>query len=151
MAFLTANKSFKNKFSSFEKAFRKCPESQHSSTSSIHAYVIINKSIPVFLTIICLSALVGPFQSDPLLVPEHCEFDHIHNAEKCMLFADWQKKANKSCVSSSKLLENFGMLLPCGVDMFSGVEFVCCPKSGQNQGRWLLKFMFVKIYSSLNC
>ncbi|XP_014663235.1 PREDICTED: beta-amyloid-like protein [Priapulus caudatus] len=72
--------------------------------------------------------LVGPFQSDPLLVPQHCTFDHIHLSEKCMLFADWQRRANRSCVSTGKTLENFGMLLPCGVDMFSGVEFVCCPR-----------------------
>ena len=24
-------------------------------------------------------------------------------------------------------LQTFGMLQPCGVDVFSGVEFVCCP------------------------
>lgn len=25
-------------------------------------------------------------------------------------------------------LKSFAMLLPCGVDIFAGVEFVCCPK-----------------------
>lgn len=25
-------------------------------------------------------------------------------------------------------LQSFAMLLPCGVGIFSGVEFVCCPK-----------------------
>ena len=24
-------------------------------------------------------------------------------------------------------LHNYGMLLPCGIDRFRGVEFVCCP------------------------
>ena len=26
-------------------------------------------------------------------------------------------------------LKSFGMLLPCGIDVFSGVEFVCCPRN----------------------
>ena len=26
-------------------------------------------------------------------------------------------------------LKSFGMLLPCGIDVFSGVEFVCCPRT----------------------
>jgi hypothetical protein len=24
-------------------------------------------------------------------------------------------------------VKSFAMLLPCGIDVFSGVEFVCCP------------------------
>ncbi len=27
------------------------------------------------------------------------------------------------------ILRSFAILLPCGVDLFSGVEFVCCPTS----------------------
>lgn len=27
------------------------------------------------------------------------------------------------------VLHNFGMLLPCGIDKFSGTEYVCCPSS----------------------
>jgi hypothetical protein len=26
-------------------------------------------------------------------------------------------------------VKSFAMLLPCGIDVFSGVEFVCCPSS----------------------
>ena len=26
-------------------------------------------------------------------------------------------------------VKSFAMLLPCGIDVFSGVEFVCCPFS----------------------
>lgn len=28
-------------------------------------------------------------------------------------------------------LHDFGMLLPCGIDRFRGVEFVCCPLEEQ--------------------
>lgn len=32
-------------------------------------------------------------------------------------------------------LKSFAMLLPCGIDVFSGVEFVCCPKNYKNHGK----------------
>ncbi|XP_014669092.1 PREDICTED: amyloid beta A4 protein-like [Priapulus caudatus] len=71
--------------------------------------------------------LVGPFQSDPLLVPEHCLFDHVHNAARCWTFDRWNATADESCSNRAMRLSSFAMLLPCGIDMFSGVEFVCCP------------------------
>lgn len=27
------------------------------------------------------------------------------------------------------MLHSYGMLVPCGVDMFRGTEYVCCPSS----------------------
>lgn len=72
--------------------------------------------------------LEGPFQSDALLVPEHCLFDHIHNQSICQSFDQWNWTAAHSCQARSMRLRSFAMLLPCGVDIFSGVEFVCCPK-----------------------
>jgi amyloid beta A4 protein len=70
----------------------------------------------------------GQFQSDALLVPEHCLFDHIHNDSKCLGFDDWNMTASGSCSKRNMQLRSFAMLLPCGIDVFSGVEFVCCPK-----------------------
>jgi hypothetical protein len=32
-------------------------------------------------------------------------------------------------------LRSFAMLLPCGIDVFSGVEFVCCPAKKARKGR----------------
>ena len=29
---------------------------------------------------------------------------------------------------------SFGMLLPCGTDLFTGVEYVCCPSSTADLG-----------------
>merc|ERR1719367_2696830 len=71
--------------------------------------------------------LEGPFQSDARLVPEHCLFDHIHNQTKCWNFDQWNGTAGRACSDRSMRLRSFAMLLPCGIDVFSGVEFVCCP------------------------
>ena len=30
-------------------------------------------------------------------------------------------------------VKSFAMLLPCGIDVFSGVEFVCCPRKAKQQ------------------
>jgi amyloid beta A4 protein len=72
--------------------------------------------------------LAGPFQSDALLVPEHCLFDHIHNQTRCWDFDMWNRTAGGACVDRGMKVKSFAMLLPCGIDVFSGVEFVCCPK-----------------------
>jgi len=76
-----------------------------------------------------LRCLEGPFQSDALLVPEHCLFDHIHNSSICQSSDHWNKTGTESCDKRNMKLQSFAMLLPCGVGIFSGVEFVCCPSS----------------------
>ncbi|XP_023345974.1 amyloid-beta-like protein isoform X2 [Eurytemora carolleeae] len=73
--------------------------------------------------------LEGPFQSDALLVPEQCQFDHIHNQSRCWSFSDWNSTAVIACNSRQMIIRSFAILLPCGIDLFSGVEFVCCPTS----------------------
>lgn len=72
--------------------------------------------------------LEGPFQSDALLVPENCLFDHIHNQSKCWTFGRWNDTAAAACQDRGLQLRSFAMLLPCGISLFSGVEFVCCPR-----------------------
>jgi len=72
--------------------------------------------------------LAGPFQSDALLVPEHCLFDHIHNQTRCWDFDRWNHTASGACQERGMRVKSFAMLLPCGIDVFSGVEFVCCPE-----------------------
>lgn len=72
--------------------------------------------------------LEGPFQSDALLVPAYCLFDHIHNGSICQSSEFWNRTAAASCAEKRNMkLKSFGMLLPCGVGIFGGVEFVCCP------------------------
>ncbi|XP_055715617.1 amyloid-beta-like protein isoform X20 [Phlebotomus papatasi] len=71
---------------------------------------------------------LGPFQSDALLVPEGCLFDHIHNASRCWPFVRWNQTGAAACQDRGMQMRSFAMLLPCGISLFSGVEFVCCPK-----------------------
>lgn len=73
-------------------------------------------------------SLEGTFQSDALLVPEGCLFDHIHNASRCWPFVRWNQTGAAACQDRGMQMRSFAMLLPCGISLFSGVEFVCCPK-----------------------
>ena len=79
--------------------------------------------------------LEGPFQSDALLVPEHCLFDHIHNQSICQSSEHWNNTATFSCEKRKMKLQSFAMLLPCGVGIFSGVEFVCCPSASSQSSQ----------------
>ncbi|XP_033209617.1 amyloid-beta-like protein [Belonocnema kinseyi] len=71
----------------------------------------------------------GAFQSDALLVPEGCLFDHLHNQTKCWESHRWNSTAADTCRERNMNLRSFAMLLPCGISLFAGVEFVCCPKN----------------------
>lgn len=78
-------------------------------------------------TITPYKCVVGPFQSEALLVPEHCVFDHLHDERACQAIGEWQDTATKACVSRGLSLESSAPLTVCGVARFHGVEFVCCP------------------------
>lgn len=71
--------------------------------------------------------LETPFQSDALLVPENCIFDHVHNQSRCTTQEEWSATAFNFCYDRFKEVHSLAMLLPCGLSLFSGVEFVCCP------------------------
>ena len=96
-----------------------------------------NLIFPTFLT-------AGAFQSDALLVPEHCLFDHIHNQTKCWDFDQWNRTASTACQERGMKVKSFAMLLPCGIDVFSGVEFVCCPFSKNTKKGAGLELTFQK-------
>lgn len=61
-------------------------------------------------------------------MPEGCLFDHIHNASRCWPFVRWNQTGAMACQDRGMQMRSFAMLLPCGISLFSGVEFVCCPK-----------------------
>ncbi|KAK7105271.1 amyloid-beta precursor-like protein [Littorina saxatilis] len=71
--------------------------------------------------------IVDNFQSDALLVPQHCKFDHKHDEKVCKGFSHWEVEARDACAKDGMHCESFGMLLNCGLGTFSGVEYVCCP------------------------
>ncbi|XP_061083236.1 amyloid-beta A4 protein-like isoform X4 [Conger conger] len=71
--------------------------------------------------------LVGEFVSDALLVPDKCKFLHQERMDMCESHLHWHTVAKESCGDRTMNLHDYGMLLPCGIDRFRGVEFVCCP------------------------
>jgi hypothetical protein len=46
----------------------------------------------------------------------------------CKSETEWNTTAVAACGERDMALQSFAILQPCGVDMFTGVEFVCCPK-----------------------
>ncbi|XP_060754626.1 amyloid beta (A4) precursor protein a isoform X1 [Neoarius graeffei] len=71
--------------------------------------------------------LVGEFVSDALLVPDKCKFLHQEQMDMCESHLHWHTVAKESCSDHTMNLHDYGMLLPCAIDRFRGVEFVCCP------------------------
>ena len=49
------------------------------------------------------------------------------NQTQCRNYDAWNATAGSACSDRGMKLKSFAMLLPCGIDVFSGVEFVCCP------------------------
>ncbi|EPY79982.1 hypothetical protein CB1_000876007 [Camelus ferus] len=75
---------------------------------------------------------VGEFVSDALLVPDKCKFLHQERMDVCETHLHWHTVAKETCSEKSTNLHDYGMLLPCGIDKFRGVEFVCCPLAEEN-------------------
>ncbi|XP_064149591.1 amyloid beta precursor like protein 1 isoform X3 [Loxodonta africana] len=67
------------------------------------------------------------FVSEALLVPEGCRFLHQERMDQCESSTRRHQEAQEACSSQGLILHGSGMLLPCGVDRFRGVEYVCCP------------------------
>lgn len=77
--------------------------------------------------------LVGDFESDALLVPPRCRFEHMHYNTDCQTHDKWHKRASDKCTSESMTVKDYGVLIPCGIGTFTGVEFVCCPDDASEQ------------------
>uniref|UniRef100_A0A3P9ADV3 Amyloid-beta A4 protein n=1 Tax=Esox lucius TaxID=8010 RepID=A0A3P9ADV3_ESOLU len=76
---------------------------------------------------------LGEFVSDALLVPDKCKFLHQERMDMCDSHLHWHTVAKESCGDRTMNLHDYGMLLPCGIDRFRGVEFVCCPTETQRE------------------
>ncbi|MGH0190179.1 UNVERIFIED_CONTAM: hypothetical protein FKN15_042828 [Acipenser sinensis] len=48
--------------------------------------------------------------------------------DSCESYIHWHNIAKEACGTEGLDLRSYGMLLPCGVDRYRGVEYVCCPK-----------------------
>ncbi|KAG7215781.1 hypothetical protein INR49_021904 [Caranx melampygus] len=77
--------------------------------------------------------LVGEFVSDALLVPDKCKFLHQERMDQCESHLHWHTVAKESCGDRTMNLHDYGMLLPCDIDRFRGVEFVCCPAEAEQE------------------
>ncbi|XP_031414637.1 amyloid beta (A4) precursor protein b isoform X3 [Clupea harengus] len=83
------------------------------------------------LIVVPYRCLAGEFVSDALLVPDMCKFLHQERMDMCESHLHWHTVAKESCGDRTMNLHDYGMLLPCGIDRFRGVEFVCCPVESQ--------------------
>ncbi|XP_057708242.1 amyloid-beta A4 protein-like isoform X4 [Corythoichthys intestinalis] len=75
--------------------------------------------------------LVGEFVSDALLVPDKCKFLHKEYMDQCESHLHWHGVAKEFCSDRATSLHDYGLLMPCGIDLFRGVEFVCCPMDAE--------------------
>ncbi|CAD5216859.1 unnamed protein product [Bursaphelenchus okinawaensis] len=84
--------------------------------------------------------LEGEFTADSLQVPSRCKFGHVSGRETCEGFRQWRQKGERQCEASvdeksqkPMRLHSFGLLEPCGLSLFRGVEYVCCPKDVEDK------------------
>uniref|UniRef100_A0A3Q2YZA0 Amyloid-beta A4 protein n=1 Tax=Hippocampus comes TaxID=109280 RepID=A0A3Q2YZA0_HIPCM len=77
--------------------------------------------------------LVGEFVSDALLVPDKCKFLHKEYMDQCESHLHWHAVAKESCIDRAANLHDYGLLMPCGIDLYRGVEFVCCPIEAEQE------------------
>ncbi|KAI6215908.1 Beta-amyloid-like protein [Aphelenchoides besseyi] len=75
------------------------------------------------------------FIADSLQVPSKCKFGHVSGRNTCDDFDNWSEKAQSQCrqnldaENKPMKMHSFATLEPCGLGLFRGVEYVCCPKS----------------------
>ncbi|XP_063073261.1 amyloid beta (A4) precursor protein a isoform X2 [Engraulis encrasicolus] len=62
-----------------------------------------------------------------------CKFLHQERMDMCESHLHWHTVAKESCGDRTMNLHDYGMLLPCGIDRFRGVEFVCCPNEAEQE------------------
>ncbi|EGT30074.1 CBN-APL-1 protein [Caenorhabditis brenneri] len=81
----------------------------------------------------------GEFHSEALQVPHDCQFSHVNSRDQCNDYTHWKDEAGKQCASKktkdskAMIVRSFAVLEPCALDMFTGVEFVCCPNDQTNK------------------
>uniref|UniRef100_A0AC35U3T7 A4_EXTRA domain-containing protein n=1 Tax=Rhabditophanes sp. KR3021 TaxID=114890 RepID=A0AC35U3T7_9BILA len=74
----------------------------------------------------------GEFVAQALQVPNGCTFSHVSSRSMCNDYSQLNNKAFAECASKLSngkpmVLRSFAVLQPCAIDLFRGVEFVCCP------------------------
>ncbi|CAJ0578915.1 unnamed protein product, partial [Mesorhabditis spiculigera] len=79
--------------------------------------------------------IVGEFHSEALQVPKGCKFSHVNGRDQCNDYNHWKDVAMQQCNTKGTTMNvhSFAMLEPCGLDLFTGVEFVCCPAKSADE------------------
>ncbi|XP_059362057.1 amyloid-like protein 2 isoform X2 [Carassius carassius] len=80
-------------------------------------------------TVVPYKCLVGEFVSDIILVPAKCKFLHKEHMDMCVSHQQGHGVANEACFKGNMVLHSYAMLLPCGIDVFHGIDYVCCPST----------------------
>ena len=70
--------------------------------------------------------LVDDYEADALMVPKGCKFNHLHDEASCMSHDEWKGRAKAFCHREEMKLNEYGILLSCGTDMFTGMNFFGC-------------------------
>lgn len=97
-------------------------------TKDIRNIVEANKRVLVDGSLVLpYRCLVGDFESDALLVPPKCRFEHMHETTDCQTHDVWHQRASNKCKRDNLTINDYGVLIPCDTGKFTGVEFVCCP------------------------
>lgn len=77
--------------------------------------------------------LYGEYQAENLYIPPKCEFQHLITNDGCKSQDLLNLLAAEKCKSSMAALNSSLLLKWCeGVNTFTGIEFVCCPKTYLN-------------------
>ncbi|CAH6792486.1 App [Phodopus roborovskii] len=82
----------------------------------------------------CIGTKEGILQYCQEVYPE-LQITNVVEANQPVTIQNWCKRGRKQCKTHTHItcsekstnLHDYGMLLPCGIDKFRGVEFVCCP------------------------
>ena len=64
---------------------------------------------------------VDDYEADALMVPKGCKFNHLHDEASCMSHDEWKDRAKAFCRKDDMKLNEYGILLSCGTDMFTGI------------------------------
>lgn len=60
------------------------------------------------------------------MVPNGCKFNHLHDEASCMTHDEWKGRAKAFCRKDDLKLNEYGILLSCGTDMFTGMISLLC-------------------------
>uniref|UniRef100_A0A0N5BLB4 A4_EXTRA domain-containing protein n=1 Tax=Strongyloides papillosus TaxID=174720 RepID=A0A0N5BLB4_STREA len=86
----------------------------------------------------------GEFVAQALQVPNGCMFGHMSSRSMCSDYSQLNNKAFNECIKmkdnngKSMVLRSFSVLQPCAIDLFRGVEYVCCPTIIKNKSNEFL-------------